>query len=188
MDKNYKVAICGAHSQGKTTLVNALKQVPYLSSELKFSYNTNLTRNISKLLPINEAGNSASQYLIMSRHLEYALTPGRVILDRAALDGIAYTHYFYEKGTVDKAIMESTEKVYELCLPFYNKIFYVAPELPLKEDGQRSVNKEFFDGVVAQFNFYINHFSVSKNIIFLTGSVEERVATVINEIKKDFNE
>jgi predicted ATPase len=187
MDKNYKVAICGAHSQGKTTLVNALKQEVYLSSELKFSYSTNLTRNISKLIPINEAGNSVSQYLIMSKHLEFALTPGRIILDRSALDGIAYTHYFYDKGTVDAAIMESTKRVYEMCLPFYNKIFYIAPELPLTEDGQRSVNKEFFDGVVEQFNFYINHFSVSKNVIFLTGTVEERIATVINEIKKDFN-
>lgn len=77
MDKNYKVAICGAHSQGKTTLVNKLKEVPILTHDLKFSFNINLTRNLSKLLPINEAGDSASQYLIMARHLEFALTPGR---------------------------------------------------------------------------------------------------------------
>lgn len=101
MDKNYKVAICGAHSQGKTTLVNKLKEVPMLTHDLKFSFNINLTRNLSKLLPINEAGDSASQYLIMARHLEFALTPGRWIMDRGALDGIAYSHYFYDKGQVD---------------------------------------------------------------------------------------
>ena len=187
MDKNYKVAICGAHSQGKTTLVNKLKEVPMLTHDLKFSFNINLTRNLSKLLPINEAGDSASQYLIMARHLEFALTPGRWIMDRGALDGIAYSHYFYDKGQVDKSIMEAIEKVYEMCLPHYNKMFYIAPELPLIEDGQRSVDKEFFDGVVKQFEFYTRHFSINDRIIMLTGSVEERAARVIKEIQTDFN-
>lgn len=187
MDKNYKVAICGAHSQGKTTLVNKLKEVPILTHDLKFSFNINLTRNLSKLLPINEAGDSASQYLIMARHLEFALTPGRWIMDRGALDGIAYSHYFYDKGQVDKSIMEAIEKVYEMCLPHYNKMFYIAPELPLIEDGQRSVDKEFFDGVVKQFEFYTRHFSISDRIIMLTGSVEERASRVIKEIQTDFN-
>ena len=142
---NYKVAICGAHSQGKTTLVNKLKENVTISSDLKFSFRTNLTRDLNKLLPINEAGNDVSQYLIMARHLEFAITPGRWIMDRGALDGISYSHYFYDKNTVDRVVWESLQKVYELCLPHYDKIFYIAPELPLKEDGQRSVDKEFFD-------------------------------------------
>lgn len=186
--QNYKVAICGAHSQGKTTLVNRLKESSLLSADLKFSYRVNLTRDLSKLLPINEGGSNASQYLVMARHLEYAITPGRWIMDRGALDGIAYTHYFYDEGTIDKSIMDAIEKIYELCIPRYDKIFYIAPELPLKEDGQRSVNKAFFDGVVEKFRFYTNHFSISNNIILLTGSVEERAKRVEEEIKKDFQD
>lgn len=187
-NQNYKVAICGAHSQGKTTLVNALKERTLLSSKLKFSYRTNLTRDLSKILPINEGASNASQYLVMARHLEYALAPGRWILDRGALDGIAYSHYFYNNGQVDKVIMEAIEKVYELCIPHYDKIFYIAPELPLAEDGQRSTKKEFFDGVVEQFNFYTNHFSISNKVILISGTVEERVNKVIDEIKKDLND
>ena len=83
--------------------------------------------------------------------------------------------------------MEAIEKVYEMCLPHYNKMFYIAPELPLIEDGQRSVDKEFFDGVVKQFEFYTRHFSISDRIIMLTGSVEERASRVIKEIQTDFN-
>jgi nicotinamide riboside kinase len=185
---NYKVVICGAHSQGKTTLVNRLKESVLIGSTLNFSYRTNLTRDLNKILPINESGNSVSQYLIMARHLEFAVTTGRWIMDRGALDGIAYSHYFYDQGTVDKTIFEAIQKVYELCIPHYDKIFYVAPELPLAEDGQRSVNKEFFDGVVKQFDFYINHFSISDKVVQLTGSVDERAKRVITEIKKDFQD
>jgi nicotinamide riboside kinase len=185
---NYKVAICGAHSQGKTTLVNALKENILVCSELNFSFRTNLTRDLNKILPINEQGNNTSQYLVMARHLEFAITPGRWIMDRGALDGIAYSRYFYDTGNVDKSVMDAIETVYELCLPHYDKIFYIAPELSLKEDGQRSINKEFFDGVVEKFNFYINHFSVSRKIIFLTGSVQERVKHVVREIKNDFQD
>ena len=183
---NYKVAICGAHSQGKTTLVNALKGNTTVSSVLNFSYRTNLTRDLNKFLPINESGNSVSQYLVMARHLEFAITPGRWIMDRGALDGIAYTHYFYDQGNVNKAVMDAVEVIYEQCIPHYDKIFYIAPELPLIEDGQRSVDKAFFDGVVEKFNFYINHFSISHRVSFLTGSVEERVNKVVSEIKNDF--
>lgn len=185
---NYKIAICGGHSQGKSTLVNKLKENDYIMSDLKFSFRLNLTRDLSKLVSINEGGDSISQYLVMARHLEFALTPGRWILDRGALDGIAYSHYFYEKGTVDKDIMEALKKVYELCIPHYDKVFYIAPELPLVSDGQRSVDKEFFDGVIKQFDFYTKHFSISDKITLLTGSVKDRVDKVISEIKKDFNE
>ena len=187
MDNNYKVVICGAHSQGKTTLVNKLKENVELTHDFKFSFRTNLTRDLSKLLPINEAGDSVSQYLIMARHLEFALTPGRWIMDRGALDGAAYSRYFYDENKVSKNIMDAIDEVYERCVPYYNKVFYIAPELPLVEDGQRSVNKEFFDGVVKQFEFYTRHFSVSNKVVFLTGSVSERANTVINAIRTDFN-
>lgn len=185
---NYKVAICGAHSQGKTTLVNALKESAVISSTLNFSYRTNLTRDLNKLLPINEDGNSVSQYLVMARHLEFAITPGRWILDRGALDGIAYSHYFYDEGNVNKAVWDAIEVIYEQCIPHYDKVFYIAPELPLVEDGQRSTDKKFFDGVVQKFNFYVNHFSISSKVAFVTGSINERVNKIVTEIKNDFKD
>lgn len=181
MSKNYKIGICGAHSQGKTTLVNNLG----FAGLPDFKFRVNLTRDLNKLLPINEEGDSISQYLVMARHLEFALTPGRWVLDRCALDGIAYSHYFYNQGRVDKVVMDALEKVYETCIPYYDRIFYIKPELPLVNDGQRSVNKEFFDGVVEQFDFYTEHFSVKDKIVYLYGSVEERTSQVLEVINKD---
>lgn len=182
---DYKLAICGAHSQGKTTLVDKLVEESLLE-DLHFSFRTNTTRDLAKILPINEAGGTISQYLIMARHLEFAVTPGRWIIDRGALDGIAYSHFFFDKGNIDKIVMDAIEKIYETCIPYYNQVLYIAPELPLIDDGTRSVDREFFDGVVKQFDFYIRHYSISDKIVFLTGSTEDRVKRVMEAIKKDF--
>lgn len=188
MRTNYKACICGAHSQGKTTLVNALKKETFLTSECHFSFRTNLTRGLKDLnIPINEGGTSLTQYLIMARHLEYVTTSGNWVLDRGALDGIAYTAYFYEKGQVKKEIYEAAVEIYSEIIKMYDKIFYIVPELGLEDDGIRSTGRDFFDGVVKQFEFYNKHHSMpSDKFKFVMGSVQERVDTVINEIKKDF--
>ena len=187
MRSNYKAAICGAHSQGKTTLVKALKDNIFLD-EKQFSYRTNLTRSLKELnIPINESGTSMTQYLVMARHLEYSLTPGNWILDRGALDGIAYTNYFYEKGQISREIYDAAIEVYKECLSRYDRIFYVVPELNVKEDGERSTGKEFFDGVVKQFNFFIKHHSMTADkLVYVMGTVEERTKIVLDTIKKDF--
>jgi GTPase SAR1 family protein len=188
MRTNYKAAICGAHSQGKTTLVKALKDDLFID-EHHFSFRTNLTRGLKELnISINEQGNSLTQYLVMSRHLEYGLTPGNWILDRGALDGIAYTSYFYEKGQVNKEIYQAALIIYEELLKTYDRIFYVVPELEIKNDGERSTDKDFFDGVVKQFDFYIKHHTMPANkLVYVLGSVEERIKTVSDTIKKDFS-
>jgi len=187
MRLNYKVAICGAHSQGKTTLVKALKDDHFLDDQY-FSFRTNLTRGLKELnVPINERGTSLTQYLVMARHLEYALTPGNWILDRGALDGIAYTSFFYEKEQVSKEVYQAALVIYESLLKTYDKIFYVVPELELKDDGERSINREFFDGVVKQFDFYIKHHSMpTDKLVYVMGSVEDRFKIITDTIKKDF--
>ena len=186
---NYKACICGAHSQGKTTLVNALKNDLFLDDS-HFSFRTNLTRGLKELVPINgEAENySLTQYLIMARHIEYAKTPGNWLLDRGALDGIAYTSYLYEKDKVSKEVYSAALSVYEQLLKAYDKIFYIVPELELEEDGERSVDKAFFNGVVEKFDFYIRHTSMpADKFVYVMGSVQDRVKIVSDTIRKDFN-
>ena len=187
MRTNYKAIIAGSHSQGKTTLVKALKENHFLDDN-HFSFRTNLTRGLKDLnIPINEGGTSMTQYLIMARHLEYALTPGNWILDRGALDGIAYTTYFYEKGQVSKDVYQAALVIYEELLKVYDRVFYVVPELEVKDDGERSTGKEFFDGVVKQFDFFIKHHSMTADkLVYVMGTVEERTKIVLDTIKKDF--
>jgi uncharacterized protein YutD len=63
----------------------------------------------------------------------------------------------------------------------YDIIFYVEPELPLIEDGQRTVDKLFFDNVVQSFDCIIKSYAIP--VIRLKGSIDDRSRDVVYEIR-----
>lgn len=167
-----KIAISGAHSQGKTTLVEALQQCKEFKG---FNFKTNLTRNINKSgAAINELGTELTQIRIMAKHHEFLCEDGDAILDRCALDGLAYTMYFYDKISDD--MKKVFERWFEEMIYKYDAICYILPELPLKEDGTRSINRDFFEKVKNNFNDIIVKYNLT--VYYISGSVEERVQQI----------
>lgn len=179
-----KICISGAGSQGKSTIINALAQHEMFKD---FTFKTNLTRDLQKAgLKINEAGNDVTQLFIMAKHLEYAQLPGSVVLDRCALDGLAYTDVILKDYT-DIDFMTALGYIGRKCLKEYSVIFYVKPELPLVEDGVRTLNKSFFDATVNSFNKWIDvvrTYNITAPIIEISGTVEQRINQIINNITK----
>lgn len=176
-----RIAISGAHGQGKTTLVEALKQRPEFKD---YQIASSPTRAISKLSPIGPAGTSHTQMLIMMQHYANHL-PSNVILDRCALDGFAYTQHLYKN--ISHNIYSIIEDLFKYLIPQYDIIFYIEPELPLVDDGVRPVDTIFFNYIKRQFEVVIKHYKI--RTVSLSGSVEERVQKIINtyNIRKQFN-
>jgi len=161
-----KIAISGAHSQGKTTLVKYLQDINVLTD---FKFKTSLTRGMQKAgYDINEDGDEVTQLAIMTKHLQRLNEKGNIIYDRCALDGYAYSMPLVKNLRVLGAIKE----LFLAMIDRYDIIFYVEPELPLVEDGQRTVNKDFFDKVVQSFDTIIKSYTIP--VIRLSGSTEER--------------
>jgi nicotinamide riboside kinase len=175
-----KIAISGAHSQGKTTLVNAL-QASGLLSEYKFK--TSLTRGMQEAgYNINEDGDEVTQLAIMVKHFQRLSEEGNIVYDRCALDGYAYSMAL----PIRLKILDVIRDLFLLMTNKYDIIFYVEPELPLIEDGQRTTKKEFFDRVVQSFEALIKSFSVP--VVRIKGSVEERTNQVILAIQNKEND
>lgn len=186
MTKNLKIAISGAHSQGKTTLIKDL----ILTEQLrKFQVLGNITRGIKELgIPICEGGSNWSQALVIAKHIEHYFTKGNCLLDRCLLDGIAYTEALYTMGKIDDWTRNYALTVTDKLLrqgDGYNQVFYVKPELPLADDGVRTIDRTFFDLVVLKFEQAIVTYNV--DVIELSGSREQRVATVIKTLKDKFS-
>jgi len=182
---NYKAAISGAHSQGKTTLINELKH-RNIVSEYKISFLSGVAREVGTYLPINEGGTLLTQYMILSKQAEACLKPGRVITDRSVLDVISYTRYHFNKGDITAQEMDVLETIYKSCLPYYSRIFYIIPELPLVNDNVRSVGQEFFDKTVTQFSHYIKLLQeTTDKVVLVKGSVAERIDIIEKQIKQD---
>lgn len=177
--KPIRVAISGAHSQGKSTLVSDLMLTPEFRN---FSALTNMTRAVqAKGIGINELGGDWSQALIIAKHIERQLSPGNLLFDRFILDGIVYTRALYEQGKVGPQTLNYASWVYDQLIKDPTVLlFYVEPELPLADDSVRSVKREFFDEIVRWFNYYIKTSNLDP--IRLRGSREERVKTVIDHV------
>ena len=178
-----KVAISGAHSQGKSTLVSDLIRTEEFR---KFKILNNITRGIKDLgIPINEGGSNWSQSLVMAKHIEHYFTKGNCLLDRCLVDGIAYTQALYKLEMVDDWMrnyaMDVTDKLLRQGSG-YDIVFYVKPELPLANDGVRTTEKEFFDLVVLKFEQALYDYNVKP--VILSGSREQRVKTVVDTLNK----
>jgi nicotinamide riboside kinase len=175
---NIKIALSAAQSQGKTTLLNRLSLDPFLASK-NFQFQASTIRDITKQygIEVNDLGSDLTQILVMAKHIENAYKKGNWILDRCVLDSIAYG-YCSKLETETYATNLITLKQ---LMPKYNLVFYIEPELPVVDDGFRSVDKVYFKKIVDSFEYYISHESA---VIRLSGSIEERYNKVMEEIKK----
>ena len=172
-----KIAISGAHSQGKTTILNSLRSIPTFSD---YKFVDSPTRALQSSVQINENGTQDTQVSIMYNHYVNVSTNGKaVVFDRCALDGMAYTMYFSTK--INVSVLESLRLMYLYLMQQYDYVFYIAPELVPTNDGTRSINSSFFEEIKSNFNYLIKH--DQHKIYTLSGTNEQRINTILNTIK-----
>ena len=167
-----KIAITGAQSTGKSTLLRHLKT----DNDLKgFEFIDELTRQIAaKGININEEASNMSQIFTVTIHAENIMKK-HFISDRCALDGLVYTRWLHDQGKVDQWMMDYALGVAKEVLPRYDYIFYLPAEIPIEDDGIRSASEEFRKEITELFEFYIDRFKLK--IYELSGSVAERAKT-----------
>jgi len=180
------ISFTGAQSTGKTTLLNLIKDLnPYLDSI------DEVTRRIKREynLPINEDGGDITQTMIMSDHIAniFRKYDSDVIFDRCALDGVVYTQWLYNKGKVSKEVLQWAKKIYNTLIDKYDAIFVTSPEdVPLVDDGERSVDIDFREEIIDIFNMYIDDikiYSRKVNMFVVEGSIEERMKYIKNVLE-----
>lgn len=174
------ISFSGAQSTGKTTLLNLLKNNNILKN--KYTFIDEITRTIQKQgYKINELGDSETQKLIMKSHLENSKL-NNAILDRCSLDGLCYTEYLYNKGNIEEQIMNYAVQVFQDTIKKYNIIFYLKPEFNIVDDNVRSTNIEFRDEIAKLFEKNIKKYNI--NVILLSGTIEERIEKIYNQLKE----
>lgn len=167
------ISFSGAQSTGKTTLLNNCRH-NYLFEGCEFV--PEVTRLVKRKfgVNINEEGDNITQLCIINQHLEnYLNSRGKnVIMDRCILDGVVYTEYLFNNNQVDEWVLDYARKMFAELMPKIDKIYYTCPDIPLVDDGERSVNKEFRDDIIKLFDKYK---PLCNSIIELRGCVEERM-------------
>jgi nicotinamide riboside kinase len=176
------VSFTGAQSTGKTTLLNILKEK---NKDIEFV--DEITRRIKREynLPINENGGELTQFMIMADHIANVYKKydcELVILDRCVVDGLVYTQWLYANRKVDSLMNDIAINIYNSLYDKYDVIFYTDPNnVELVNDGERSADKKFRDDIINSFEHRIKEL---KNVVVLSGTVEERLDTVKKTFEK----
>jgi len=166
-----KIGLCGTMSVGKTTLVNALKELPEFKD---YMFRTERSKYLMEQgIPLNTDSTFKGQLVFLAeRSLE--LLQENIITDRTVIDVIAFARASKSMDHVEKY---DFEQVATLLIKDYDYIFYISPEgVEMEDNGVRETDLEYrklIDFIIT--NQIKSKRSLIQNYGILEGSTKERI-------------
>ena len=94
-----------------------------------------------------------------------------------------YTQYLHLNNKVSADVLDAATHLYNKLVDKIDIIFYTEPDIPLVDDGERSVNVEFRNEIIGIFEKILCSAETSTKVVRLKGSVENRMKVIYNEIE-----
>lgn len=185
-----KIAITGSHGVGKSTLAADL--LNYLNREEKlknaaggesggFKKLDETARQALDLgFPINENNSPETQIWIFAKQLEIELLArDNYIADKCFIDSLAYAMYIFKER---QDLLSTLKDLARRAAQKYDLVIYLpAGEFPIEDDGARSTDPKFQEGVDRLILEILNDFGIS--YVKVTGNKEDRAKKTIELIK-----
>lgn len=173
-----KIGFTGTMSVGKTTLVNALKEIPEFKDYVFTTERSKYLRDLG--IPLNTDSTLKGQVIFLAERCSELLHPN-IITDRTVIDVMAFTHLAQSIPFIH------SDKYYDLAVNFikeYDYIFYISPEgVEMEDNGVRETDIKYRNKVDREIRDIINdNKHLIKNYVELSGTTEERVEKVISSI------
>ena len=169
-----KIGFCGTMSVGKTTLVNALKELPEFKN---YECRTERSKHLMNLgIPLNTDSTLKGQTIFLSERAA-ELMQKNIITDRTVIDVMAFANCSKSMNYPDK---ESFEELACKLLSEYDYIFYVSPEgVDIEDNGVRETDEEYRELIDFTIQHMLNRYRHRiKNLIEIKGTTEERIKII----------
>ncbi len=173
-----RIGLCGTMSVGKTTLVNALKQLDQFKD---YNFATERSEYLMNLgIPLNTDSTLKGQTVFLAERCA-ELMRDNIITDRTILDVIAFTNSAKSIDYKDKEIFEQYAVEF---LREYDYIFYISPEgIGIEDNGVRETDEYYRDLIDFSITTLIKRYGHRiNNIEVIKGSTEERIEQMLKFI------
>ena len=170
-----RIGFCGTMSVGKTTLVNALKELPEFKN---YKFRTERSKYLMEMgIPLNTDSTLKGQ-LVFSAERAAELMQENIITDRTVVDVMAFAKLSTSMTEGEKFYLGAT---IQPLMNEYDILFYVSPEgVEIEDNGVRETDADYRMAIDKEIKSIIGMHRSSTPTI--KGSVKERIEQVKNTI------
>ena len=169
-----KIGLCVTMSVGKTTLVNALKELPEFAN---YNFATERSKYLRDLgIPLNTDSTLKGQFVFLAERCAELMNEN-IITDRTVIDVMAFTKAAKSINYNDaEAFCDAASNL----VNEYDYIFYVSPKgVEIEDNGVRTTDEKYRETIdsIIQLLIYRNNHKI-KHLVELSGTTDERIAKI----------
>jgi len=161
-------------SVGKTTLVNALRELPEFAD---YNFATERSKYLRDLgIPLNTDSTLKGQIIFLAERSS-ELFAENLITDRTVIDVMAFTRL---AKSIPYFMADALNDAVSHLIREYDYIFYVSPEgVELEDNGVRTIDAQYRNEVDKEIqNLILRHRPKLYNYTVLSGTTEERIEKI----------
>jgi nicotinamide riboside kinase len=167
-----KIGLCGTVSVGKTTLVNALKEIEQFKD---YEFATERSKYLRDQGIALNTDSTLKGQIVFAAERALELMKENIITDRTIYDVIAFT--FSAESISDFEKREFANLVSRFAKE-YDVVIYVSPEgVEIEDNGVRTIDAKYRDSIDNAIKLMLNEWPPVK-LIEIKGTTEERIETI----------
>jgi GTPase SAR1 family protein len=167
-----KIGLCGTVSVGKTTLVNALKEVEQFKD---YEFATERSKYLRDQGIALNTDSTLKGQIVFAAERALELMKENIITDRTIYDVMAFT--FSAESISDFEKRDFADLMFRLAKE-YDAVIYVSPEgVEIEDNGVRTIDAKYRDSIDNAIKLMLNEWPPVK-LIEIKGTTEERIETI----------
>ena len=169
-----KIGLCGTMSVGKTTLVNALKE---LTEFKNYTFRTERSKYLRDMgIPLNTDSTLKGQ-IVFAAERAVELMQENIITDRTIIDVMAFCEL---SKSMSKAEKDHINGVLWHLIREYDIIFHIDDlSVPMEDNGVRETNKSYRLDIHEKISSILGMFGgMAGKLIRISGTTEESIEQV----------